>query len=157
MQFEGALVREQGVTFAIVIVKPHVLNSGPQADEVAYSFQPAFPGVPIVLMARKTAGASRHIVVDVISLIFWASRVLFLADEDPDVRQSVRPRARKKSAPARGQPMVGLRPPKSEVSPPVRTKHGGLLRDIELDWSATSLVTRGDLSSSGAIVSRAIG
>ncbi len=31
MQFEGALVREQGVTFAIVIVKPHVLNSGHQA------------------------------------------------------------------------------------------------------------------------------
>jgi hypothetical protein len=26
MQFDGVLLKEQGVTFAIVIVKPHVLN-----------------------------------------------------------------------------------------------------------------------------------
>ena len=26
MQFDGALIREQGVTFAIVVVKPHVIN-----------------------------------------------------------------------------------------------------------------------------------
>jgi hypothetical protein len=27
MQFDGVSLKEQGVTFAIVIVKPHVLNS----------------------------------------------------------------------------------------------------------------------------------
>jgi len=32
MQFEGAVIKEQGVTFAIVIVKPHVLNSSSQAQ-----------------------------------------------------------------------------------------------------------------------------
>jgi hypothetical protein len=60
MQFEGALVREQGVTFAIVIVKPHVLNSGQQAEEVADSFQPAFPGVPIVLMTQNGRGVPTY-------------------------------------------------------------------------------------------------
>lgn len=60
MQFEGALVREQGVTFAIVIVKPHILNSGHHADEVACSFQPAFPGVPIVLMAQNSRGVPTY-------------------------------------------------------------------------------------------------
>ena len=56
MQFEGALVREQGVTFAVVVVKPHVLNANSQADEVAASFRPACPGVPIVLMAQDSRG-----------------------------------------------------------------------------------------------------
>lgn len=60
MQFEGALVREQGVTFAIVIVKPHVLDSGHQADNVADSFQSAFPGVPIVLMAQNGRGVPTY-------------------------------------------------------------------------------------------------
>ena len=56
MQFEGALVREQNVTFAVVIVKKHVLDNSAQADGVAGSFQPAFPGVPIVLMAQDSRG-----------------------------------------------------------------------------------------------------
>lgn len=60
MQFEGALVREQGVTFAIVIVKSHILNSGHQADSVADSFQPTFPGVPIVLMAQNSRGVPTY-------------------------------------------------------------------------------------------------
>lgn len=60
MQFEGALVREQRVTFAIVIVKPHVINSGHQVEEVAYSLQPAFPGVPIVLMAQNSRGVPTY-------------------------------------------------------------------------------------------------
>jgi hypothetical protein len=60
MQFEGALIREQGLTFAVVIVKPHVLNSGTQADDVADSFRPAFPGVPIVLMAQNGRGVPTY-------------------------------------------------------------------------------------------------
>jgi hypothetical protein len=60
MQFEGALVREQGVTFAIVIVKPHVLHSNLEADSVAVGFQPAFPGVPIVLMAQNGRGVPTY-------------------------------------------------------------------------------------------------
>lgn len=60
MQFEGALVREQGVTFAIVVVKREVLGNSMQADEVARSFQPAFPGAPIVLMAQDSRGVPRY-------------------------------------------------------------------------------------------------
>lgn len=38
MQFEGALVREQNVTFAVVLVKQHVLDNSVQAEGVVSSF-----------------------------------------------------------------------------------------------------------------------
>jgi hypothetical protein len=56
MSIEGAVVREQGVTFAIAIVKPHVLNATSQANEAIGSFRRIFPGVPVVLMAQDTSG-----------------------------------------------------------------------------------------------------
>lgn len=56
MQFEGAVVRERGVTFAVVIVKKHVLDNRIQADAAIRSFGPAFPGVPVVLMAQDVSG-----------------------------------------------------------------------------------------------------
>ncbi len=56
MQFDGALLKEQGVTFAIVIVKPHVLNSLIESDNARRSFSPVFPGVPIILMAQDSRG-----------------------------------------------------------------------------------------------------
>jgi hypothetical protein len=41
MQFEGAKITEQGVTFGIVIVKPHVLNnSQEQSGARALGTQP---------------------------------------------------------------------------------------------------------------------
>lgn len=60
MQFEGALVRERNVTFAVVIVKKHVLDNGTQAETVANGFRPAFPGVPIVLMAQDCRGTPTY-------------------------------------------------------------------------------------------------
>ena len=56
MQFEGALIKEQGVTFAIVAVKPHVLNSSSEAHDARIGFSSYFPGVPIVLMAQGSGG-----------------------------------------------------------------------------------------------------
>jgi hypothetical protein len=56
MQVEAALVREQGVTFAVVVVKSHVLSSNRSCRETANGLQPAFPGVPIVLMAQDGRG-----------------------------------------------------------------------------------------------------
>ncbi len=56
MKFEGAVIREQGVTFAIIIVKRHLLDNNREANEVIDSFRPAFPGVPIILMGQDTAG-----------------------------------------------------------------------------------------------------
>src|SRR4051812_38192590 len=52
MTIEGAVIREQGVTFAVVVVKRYVLNSSFEADRAIRSFQPLFPGLPVVLMAQ---------------------------------------------------------------------------------------------------------
>jgi hypothetical protein len=57
-QFEGAKITEHGVTFGIVIVKPHVLhNAHNQAGARALGTR-AFGRIPIVLWPR-TAGAFR--------------------------------------------------------------------------------------------------
>lgn len=56
MKFQGALIREQGIEFAIVIVKKHILNSSSKTQEVIASFQPIFPGKPVVLMAQDSRG-----------------------------------------------------------------------------------------------------
>ena len=56
MQFEGAIIEEQGVTFAVVIVKAAVLNSTQRARNAIRSFGPVFPGLPVVLMAQDGKG-----------------------------------------------------------------------------------------------------
>ena len=60
MQFDGVLLKEQGVTFAIVIVKPHVLNSSIECESARRSFTFAFPGVPIILMAQNSRGIATY-------------------------------------------------------------------------------------------------
>lgn len=50
MTFDGAVIREQGVTFALVVVKHHVVQSRFEAARAITSFQPCFPGVPIVVV-----------------------------------------------------------------------------------------------------------
>lgn len=60
MTFEGAVIREQGVTFAVVIVKEHVLNNTFEADRTIRAFQPAFPGLPVVLMAQDHRGVPTY-------------------------------------------------------------------------------------------------
>jgi len=60
MQFEGAVIKEQGVTFAIVIVKPSVLNNSIESDNARRSFSPIFPGVPIILMAQNSGGTPTY-------------------------------------------------------------------------------------------------
>ena len=58
--FDGALIKEQGVTFAIVVVKPSVLNSSSKIKEARESFGHFFPNVPIVLMAQNSNGIPRY-------------------------------------------------------------------------------------------------
>jgi hypothetical protein len=60
MQFEGALVKEQGVTFAIVVVKATVLNSPTEINQARTAFQSCFPHVPIVLMAQDSHGVPTY-------------------------------------------------------------------------------------------------
>jgi hypothetical protein len=76
MRFQGAVVREQGVTFAIVVVKPHVLNNAAEARDTAASFYSVFPGMPIILMAQDSRGVpqyyGRHDIVDFLASIHYS-------------------------------------------------------------------------------------
>lgn len=56
MRFQGAVIEEQGVTFAIVIVKKHVIDNENEAKQMIVTLQPVFPGIPIVLMAQEYTG-----------------------------------------------------------------------------------------------------
>ena len=60
MTFEGALIKEQGVTFAIVVVKSYVLSSITR-EETRASFAQFFPtGIPIILMAQNLKGVPTY-------------------------------------------------------------------------------------------------
>ena len=56
MTLEGAIVKEQGVTFAIVIVKPYILQSNFESNKAIESFSLYFPNMPIILMAQDYKG-----------------------------------------------------------------------------------------------------
>lgn len=59
MHFDGAKIREQGVTFAIVVVKPHVLTSSSR-ESIRASFVPYFGNIPIILMAQDSHGVPTY-------------------------------------------------------------------------------------------------
>lgn len=56
MRYQGAVIREQGVAFAVVIVKKQVLDNSAQAAATIRGFGPVFPGLPVVLMAQDLRG-----------------------------------------------------------------------------------------------------
>ena len=56
MKFQGAVIKEQGVTFAVVIVRKSVIDNKFEADRARVNFQPLFPGTPVVLMAQDHQG-----------------------------------------------------------------------------------------------------
>src|ERR1700722_17816011 len=56
MRFQGAVIREQGQTFAVVVVQRHVIDDRSTAAEAIASFHPVFPGMPVVLMAQDGRG-----------------------------------------------------------------------------------------------------
>jgi hypothetical protein len=60
MQFEGAVIREQGITFAVVIVKRFVIQSAHTASEAIRNFGSVFPGLPVVLMAQDSRGRATY-------------------------------------------------------------------------------------------------
>ncbi|HTU47049.1 MAG TPA: hypothetical protein VMF91_18450 [Bryobacteraceae bacterium] len=60
-KFQGAKVTEQGVTFGIVSVKPHVLQDKNEAERLIANFQVrVFPGTPVVLMAQDAGGVPTY-------------------------------------------------------------------------------------------------
>jgi hypothetical protein len=55
MKITAALLKEQGVSFAVVNVKGWVLNPL-ERDSTATSFQAYFPGFNIILMSQDSSG-----------------------------------------------------------------------------------------------------
>jgi hypothetical protein len=60
-QFEGAKITEQGITFGIVIVKPHVLQSSQEQIGARALGAQAFGPIPIILMAQDSGGVPTYL------------------------------------------------------------------------------------------------
>lgn len=60
MQFEAALVREQNVEFAVVVVRRGIIDNRSEANRTQASFAPAFNFVPVVLMEQDHQGVPRY-------------------------------------------------------------------------------------------------
>lgn len=60
MGFQGAVIKEQGVTFAIVIVRKSDVDNRSEANRAIASFQRVFPGIPVVLMAQDATGTPNY-------------------------------------------------------------------------------------------------
>lgn len=56
MNFDGAVIREQGIDFAIVVVKPGVLDNTNVREQARENFSRYFPGIPLILMAQNNRG-----------------------------------------------------------------------------------------------------
>ncbi|PHO05741.1 hypothetical protein CSC82_02650 [Rhodobacteraceae bacterium 4F10] len=61
MKFQGAVIREQGVTFAVAVVKRHVVSCRSTASRTSQAFSGAFPGLPLVLMAQDARGTPTYL------------------------------------------------------------------------------------------------
>jgi hypothetical protein len=60
MKFEGAVIKEQNVIFAIVVVKQSATQSQSEANKATQAFQPHFPGLPIVLASQDHSGRFQY-------------------------------------------------------------------------------------------------
>jgi hypothetical protein len=60
MQFEGAVIKEQGQTFAVVIVKPSVLDSNTEREKARNGVSRYFRGMPLILMAQSNNGVPTY-------------------------------------------------------------------------------------------------
>lgn len=58
--FDGAVVEEQGVEFAIAVVKRSVLSTIGQRDQAQAEFSSVFGGLPTVLMAQDANGVPTY-------------------------------------------------------------------------------------------------
>jgi hypothetical protein len=59
MTFTAALVKEQGQTFAVVLVKHPVLRAS-NKENVREGFRSGFPGVPIILCGQDASGCPTY-------------------------------------------------------------------------------------------------
>jgi hypothetical protein len=59
-QIEGAVIREQGVTFAVAVVQRGLLQQPTQRDQAVLEFGALFDGLPTVLMAQDGSGVPTY-------------------------------------------------------------------------------------------------
>jgi len=60
MKIQGSIVKEQGVTFAIVIVKPSATHTNSEAAKTRAALQGLFPGLPLVLASQDSRGVFEY-------------------------------------------------------------------------------------------------
>lgn len=60
MKFKGAVIYEQGRTFAVVSVKKTVIDDKAEADRTIASFAPVFDGLPVVLVYQDSDGRAAY-------------------------------------------------------------------------------------------------
>ncbi len=60
MKFQGSVIKEQGITFGIVIVKPSVLQIPTERNQMQAFGQQAFGIMPIILMAQNNKGTPTY-------------------------------------------------------------------------------------------------
>lgn len=56
MRIKGSIVEEQGVTFAIVLVKHPATQTPSEAEKARAAFQGYFPGMPLILASQDSHG-----------------------------------------------------------------------------------------------------
>lgn len=57
----GSVIKEQGVTFAVIVVKPHITRYTASAIEARRSLAAFFPNMPIILMSQNEIGTPRFV------------------------------------------------------------------------------------------------
>jgi hypothetical protein len=60
MKLQGAVIKEQGITFAIACVKPEVVDNSNMANEAISSLYPIFGRIPVILMAQNSNGQAKY-------------------------------------------------------------------------------------------------
>lgn len=60
MTFDAALVREQGQTFAVVVVRHGIIDNTAEAQRAQAAYAPAFRFVPIILMEQDGRGVPTY-------------------------------------------------------------------------------------------------
>lgn len=53
-QIVGAILKKEGVTFAVVLVKRHMIETRTKVQEAKNAYSYIFPGMPIILVAQDS-------------------------------------------------------------------------------------------------------
>ncbi|MBN2435896.1 MAG: hypothetical protein JXK07_11590 [Spirochaetes bacterium] len=60
MKIQGAVIKEQGVTFGIVVTKKHIVDSKTESEKAFRAFNGVFGNIPIVLMGQDSRGIPKY-------------------------------------------------------------------------------------------------